>query len=102
MIVVGSMDEILIRSSPSIFFQLCDQPDQIEFTLAILPDVDAGQHNFPIASCHKDLGLSDHVIQEATPLMPACEGDETEAAHHVAAVLDLEQRSGGVWFAILR
>ena len=47
MIVVGSMDEILIRSSPSICFQLCDQPDQIEFALAILPDVDAGQHNFP-------------------------------------------------------
>src|SRR5574341_39903 len=78
-----------------------DQSHKIHAAVTVLPDVHPCQHDFTISPRGKNRGLLDHIIRKTTPFMPSCEWNQTEAAHDVTAVLNFEQRSRGVWFAVL-
>src|SRR5215472_2482033 len=77
-----------------------DQSHKIHVSLTVLPDIYPCQNNLSISAVSKQCGFLYHVFQQATSFTTSGERDETKTAHDVAAVLDLEQRSCGVRFAI--
>src|SRR5215831_21172161 len=70
-----------------------DQSHKIYVSLAVLPNIDPCQNHLSISAFSKQCGFPYYVFHEAASFTTSGERDETKAAHDVAAVLDLEQRS---------
>src|SRR3546814_11287381 len=61
---------------------------------AIARDINAGQHDFPIASIHQRLDIVDHSARGDGAAVAATIRNDTECAAMVAAILHLQQGTG--------
>lgn len=69
---------------------------KIQALMGILADVDAGKHDFSVASIRETLSFTHNVLERSAPFMPSGERDDAEATHRAASVLDLKQGAGGI------
>src|SRR5690606_24346636 len=86
--------------------RLLDSPEQLQkvrigflpagLTFAKVPQVDAGEDDFPGSCSFQGLNIFQHVRNGVASAMPSGEGDRTKTAIVIAAVLNFEKHPGAV------
>lgn len=81
-------------------FQPPDHRAEVGALLPVLADIHAGQHHFAHALCGKLFRLAHNIAQDPAALMAARKGNDAEAAHRTAPVLNLQRGTGGIRLGI--